>query len=249
MKKLIILFLFAAGFAFSQSIVIDDGAEINIQSGSDLCASNVGNITGNITGIGTQCNSPLPVALSSFSYLILNNNQVKLVWRTVSESNNKGFEISRSNKNDITKWNNVGFVNGAGNSAVPVDYSFMDARLSEGKYYYRIKQIDFNGNYKLYDMPGAASVLAPLKFFLGMNYPNPFNASTKISYQLPHDCMVTLKVYDVSGKEVQTIFDNLYQKADYYTVTFNAANLASGVYFYFIKANSFYEVRKMLLVK
>jgi len=249
MKKLIILFFFAAGFAYSQSIVIDSGAEINVQSGSDLCASTAGNITGNITGIGTQCNGPLPVSLSSFSYLILNNYQVKLVWRTLSESNNRGFEISRSEKNDKSKWNNVGFVNGAGNSAFPVDYSFMDARLSEGKYYYRIKQIDFNGNYTLYDMPGAASILAPLNFSLGMNFPNPFNAATKISYQLPFDCRVTLKVYDVSGKEVQSILDNLYQKADYYTVTFNASNLASGVYFYSIKADSFREIRKMILMK
>lgn len=92
------------------------------------------------------------------------------------------------------------------------------------------------------------SVKIPEEFILSQNYPNPFNPVTKISFELPKDEYVTLKLYDMTGKEVgQLISGNL--NAGKYEVTFNANQLTSGIYFYRLIAGSFTDVKKMILMK
>ena len=86
------------------------------------------------------------------------------------------------------------------------------------------------------------------KFSLANNYPNPFNPSTKIQYTLPTNEFVSLKVYDIIGREVATLV-NQQQSAGVYDVNFNASNLTSGIYFYKIDAGSFVDVKKMMLIK
>ena len=88
----------------------------------------------------------------------------------------------------------------------------------------------------------------PILFKLEQNYPNPFNPSTTIKYSIPKQSYVTIKIYDVPGREVQTLV-NEQKPAGNYQVEFNAANLPSGVYFYRIQAGSFKQVRKMMLIK
>jgi endo-1,4-beta-xylanase len=88
----------------------------------------------------------------------------------------------------------------------------------------------------------------PTSFKLDQNFPNPFNPSTKIRYSIPKASRVTLKIYDILGREVQTLV-NEQQAPGQYTVTFNAQNLASGVYFYRISAGNFSEVKKLMLLK
>ncbi len=88
----------------------------------------------------------------------------------------------------------------------------------------------------------------PLTFALEQNYPNPFNPSTTIGYQIPKQGMVSLKVYDVVGRLVRTLVNQV-QGAGSYKVRFDAATLASGVYFYRLQAGSSTTSMKMLLVK
>jgi len=88
----------------------------------------------------------------------------------------------------------------------------------------------------------------PVKYALTQNYPNPFNPSTTISYQLPVDAFVTLKVYDMMGKEVATLVNNL-KRAGGYDVSFDATNLPSGTYFYRMIAGNFSDVKKMTILK
>ncbi len=88
----------------------------------------------------------------------------------------------------------------------------------------------------------------PSKFLLEQNYPNPFNPSTQINYQLHVGSYVTLKIYDVLGREVETLV-NERQNAGKYTINFNADKLTSGIYFYTLKAGSFVSTKKMLLLK
>jgi hypothetical protein len=88
----------------------------------------------------------------------------------------------------------------------------------------------------------------PVAYFLSQNYPNPFNPSTKIRYEIPIESKVLIKVYDILGREVATLVND-YQKAGRYQVEWNAGNLASGVYFYSIKAGDFYSTKKLILLK
>ncbi|MCX6157088.1 MAG: T9SS type A sorting domain-containing protein [Ignavibacteriae bacterium] len=195
-------------------------------------------------------NSPLPVSLSSFTSSV-KNNSVTLNWSTISEINNKGFEIERTEAgiNDYAK---VGFVDGKGTTNQVSNYSFSDSKLNSGKYSYRIKQVDFNGNFEYFSLNSGIEIGAPKKFTLSQNYPNPFNPSTKIDYEIPADSKVNIVIYDISGKEVQQIV-NEYHKAGYYTAQFNASQLSSGTYFYKLSVNNTTgtEVltKKMTLIK
>jgi hypothetical protein len=88
----------------------------------------------------------------------------------------------------------------------------------------------------------------PLEFILCQNYPNPFNPTTKIKYQIPELSFVSLKVYDVLGNEVTTLVNE--EKAiGTYEISWHAENLPSGVYFYQLKAGTFIETKKMILLR
>jgi len=87
-----------------------------------------------------------------------------------------------------------------------------------------------------------------LDYELFQNYPNPFNAATTIRYELSQDGVVTIKIYDILGQEVETIL-NEFKTANWYEVDFSAIGLASGIYFYRIQAGNFVETKKMVLMK
>jgi photosystem II stability/assembly factor-like uncharacterized protein len=89
---------------------------------------------------------------------------------------------------------------------------------------------------------------APASFALQQNYPNPVNPATRIEYAIPKASHVSLKVFDLLGREVTTLVDEV-QDAGFKTVTFNASGLASGVYFYRLKAGSFVQTMKLILLR
>jgi hypothetical protein len=192
----------------------------------------------------------VPVELSSFTANTV-RNEVNLNWRTVSELNNSGFDVERT-VNGTSSWTKVGFVQGNGTTNSEKSYSYKDAGLTKGSYAYRLKQIDYNGNYKYYQLSGLVNVGVPNKFEISQNYPNPFNPSTKIAYDIPFDSKVAIKIFDVTGREVASLVNQV-QVAGYYTVSFNASNLSSGVYFYQINADggnqNFVKTLKMMLIK
>jgi len=187
---------------------------------------------------------PLPVELSTFAALLVGNS-VQLNWNTATEINNYGFDIERRVNN--SDWQTIGFVNGNGNSNTPHQYTFTDRQLIGGSQFaYRLKQIDNNGQY---EYSYIVEVLAlPKSFELDQNFPNPFNPSTKISWQSPVSGWQTLKVYDMLGTEVAKLVDE-YKPAGVFEVTFDAAGLASGIYVYRLQAGSFVETKKMVILK
>jgi hypothetical protein len=95
---------------------------------------------------------------------------------------------------------------------------------------------------------GNLTLGVPNVYTLGQNYPNPFNPSTKINFGIPRSGLVTIKVYDLLGKEIATLI-NEEKQAGYYDIEFNASHLASGAYFYRIQSNDFVETRRMMLIK
>jgi len=184
--------------------------------------------------------SPLPVELASFTYSV-SGRDVNLKWITSSEQNNSGFEVYRindgANRIVTSNWTNIGFIQGKGTTNGNTVYDFSDKNLTSGKYYYRIKQIDYNGNYEYFDLNGVAIIGTPSKISLGQNYPNPFNPVTNIGYEIPQDARVTMKVYDITGREISTLVNGS-QAAGYHTVIFDASKYSSGMYFYKIKVSS-----------
>lgn len=88
----------------------------------------------------------------------------------------------------------------------------------------------------------------PVNFILFQNYPNPFNPTTTINYAIPKDMMVKIKVYDISGREITSLVNELKQAGNH-SVSFNGHNLASGVYLYKIEVGDFVQTKKMLLIK
>ncbi len=89
----------------------------------------------------------------------------------------------------------------------------------------------------------------PLQYRLSQNYPNPFNPSTNIEFRLGNSALVTLKVYDILGREVATLIDNQRMNAGSHQSRFDASALASGIYLYKLQAGSFIQTRKMMLIK
>ena len=189
-------------------------------------------------------NYVVPVELISFTANIINQS-VQLSWQTATEMNNYGFNIERCI--DGYKWNNIGFVEGHGNSSSQQNYSFTDKNaLGGNKLKYRLKQMDFDGKYKYSNEVEVDNF--PSEFVLYQNYPNPFNPSTKIKYSVQHSTPITIKVFNLIGAEIETLVDEVKSEGSY-EITWNAVNIPSGVYFYQLKADSFIETRKMVLTK
>ncbi len=217
-------------------------------------SSGVKNIAGPLFGSPmalrfAQINDLLPVEYESFTSSV-KLNSVNLFWKVMSESNNSGFEIERSNvtiqNSDL--WSNIGFVNGNGTTTEPKQYSFTDKNLQTGKYKYRLKQIDLNGNFEYFELAEEVNIGVPDKFNLSQNYPNPFNPVTGIDYNLPDDGIVTIKVYDIIGREVKTLVNEM-KTAGFYKLQFNASDLSSGVYFYRMTAGEYNSVKKFVVMK
>jgi len=185
----------------------------------------------------------VPVELISFT-VSQNGNQVDLVWLTASEKNNSGFEVQRMSNAD---WETIGFVPGFGTTTEQHSYSFSDENLSDGIYNYRLKQIDYDGSFK-YSYEIEVEITSVLEFKLDQNYPNPFNPSTSISYQIPNNTHVTLKIYNELGVEVTTLVDEV-KPAGSYDIKYEASLLPSGVYFYQLRTETITQTKKMLLIK
>lgn len=192
--------------------------------------------------------STVAVELTSFGATV-NGSSVALNWQTASEINNRGFEIERKSPN--TNWENIGFVAGVGNSTSAMSYSYVDANVTGTSFKYRLKQIDFDGTF---EYSKEVEVDLNVKDFnLYQNYPNPFNPSTKIKFSVPQDGMVTVKVYNMLGQEIVTLFaDNA--SAGVHTLNWNGKDasgidVSSGSYICKMTAGNFIQSNKMILIK
>jgi hypothetical protein len=185
----------------------------------------------------------IPVEMSSFTFNV-SGNKVVLNWRTATETNNNGFEVQRKTSGE---WQTIGFINGSGTTTQPQAYSYTDAGLAAGTYTYRLNQVDFDGT------SHASSELVIVinkveNYSLEQNYPNPFNPTTQISYSVSQRGNVNLVVYDLLGREVANLVNEVKEPGSY-KVNFNAVNLPSGVYAYRIQSGNFVQTKKMMLMK
>jgi len=183
-------------YSYPYSVSQDDSAALRLSITHTLALGNMF-----IDDFRIHKSLVLPVELSYFTHVVKDNN-VTLKWQTLWEINNAGFDIERADFYSTPPgWEKITFITGRGTINEPSDYSFIDYRLNSGKYLYRIKQIDYNSNYKYYALASPILVEPPADYLLEQNYPNPTNPNTKINYRIPADGNVSIKVYEISGKE------------------------------------------------
>ncbi|MCB0284222.1 MAG: T9SS type A sorting domain-containing protein [Calditrichaeota bacterium] len=220
---------------------------------------------------GAGSDQALPVELQSFTAKNF-NNAVLLEWSTASELDNQGFEIERSlNKDngykviDSYKYNDA--LLGAGTTSHSNKYHYVDSEVSVDKtYWYKLVDVDINGTKTIH---GPVSVkteyaesrvensILPDKFALYPNFPNPFNPSTSIRFDIPamsqESLDITLTIFNTMGQKVTTLFDGKVTAGSYSLVwnglDDNGAILPSGVYIYNIKSDLFTASNRMLLIK
>jgi serine protease AprX len=199
---------------------------------------------GIVNALDAYNNSPVPVELISF-YGRLVSDKIILEWVTSTELNNFGFEIERSSTN--SSFEKIGFVEGNNTSVNRITYNFIDDDLSQSRYYYRIKQIDFDGTYSYSNV---IQVDIPLlsEFKLYPNYPNPFNPSTKIRFNVPVKSDVKITLNDVLGREIGVLFNEIAEPGTN-EIEINGSALSSGIYLVRMVAGSVQKIQKITLLK
>jgi len=178
----------------------------------------------------------LDVELVSFTAAVQADG-VRLLWRTASETNNLGFTVLRSR--DGNTWEQIAFVSGNGTSARLHEYSFLDAEIDWGQLYYRLQQLDRDGQSHLLPMVKVLRQL-PSHLMLHVNYPNPFNAGTTISYDLPASGWVDATIYNLQGRIIRRLVNGM-QSAGFHTIHWNGRKdsgeeAASGAYLCRVRA-------------
>ncbi len=185
-----------------------------------------------LTGTGIlNITGAVPVTLKELRGKLNNNLTVLLSWTTSAESGNKGFFIERNETNDQATWVNIGFVNGAGYSAIEKKYSLIDNQIQLSKIYrYRLRQVDFSGSFSYSNEVVIRVKDLQKDRLLLTNYPNPSRSISTIKYNLPSGGNVTLNVFDMLGKDVAALV-NGFQQSGIYSIEFNAGKLSKGIYF------------------
>jgi hypothetical protein len=189
----------------------------------------------------------VPVELISF-VAYKEKTSIFVKWTTATELNNNGFELERKMDKD---WQKISFITGKGTSTEVTEYKFRDDHFNssyKGVILYRLKQIDFDGQFTYSNILELNVDFSPKEYNLDNNFPNPFNPATIIRYSLPAAAFVTLKVYNTIGQEIATLV-NQKQESGRYELNFNAEGLTSGIYLYKIQTEKFVQTKKMILMK
>ncbi len=199
----------------------------------------------------------LPVELSDF-YAESKAGNVEVIWTTESEINNAGFNLYRS-EDDITYEKiNDNLIKGAINSTTAHNYEFVDVAIKGGvNYYYKLEDVTTSGETTRH---GPVTVFAEetdvtdKAFVLGDAYPNPFNPSTTINFMIAKEAKITINIYDMQGKRVNTLTDQVYSVGNYQVEwasnDVNGNPVSAGVYIYqMITSTGYSESAKMILIR
>ena len=203
---------------------------------------------------------PLPVQLSWFKIHPGPGQSISLEWLTLSEVNNYGFDVERKRDGDVAFRALPGvFIPGNGTTSGSHFYSFVDSTAGQGRWLYRLKQIDLDGAVRYSEIAATNGAAAAPDAFpdllrLSQNSPNPFNPSTEIQFSVGKTGMATLKVYNLLGQIEAILFSGVAQAGRTYRVEFsiggtNPTHAASGLYFYRLESGGKSDTKKMYILK
>ncbi len=190
--------------------------------------------------------------LSSTSYSITSTIDGGVVSCGFNDSlSNHPIRVRKIDSNGVEIWRKMYGFNENGNSAWNMKQTSDSGYVIVGRTDFQqddgyILKLDKNGDL----LPIGINIISetiPKDFILHQNYPNPFNPVTNIKFEIPKDVNVSIKIYDILGREVFSI--NEYKKAGSYEVKFDGSNLASGMYFYAFEVNGYKDTKKMVLLK
>ena len=199
----------------------------------------------------------LPVQMTNF---MATSNQesgnITLTWHAENEIGNVGYHVWRS-EHETKDYERIttSLINGNPGSMSGHEYSFIDKKISHGiTYWYKIESISIHGNSEFSGPVSAVGTLPiPDDFGLSQNYPNPFNPETTIEYQLPEDSKVTIRIFNLLGKQIKELV-NGFEQAGYLAVIwdgkdFQKNDVSSGIYLIQMQAGKFHEVRKATILR
>jgi uncharacterized repeat protein (TIGR01451 family) len=196
----------------------------------------------------------IPVELTSFQATAF-ADRVVLKWTTQSETENLGFNLFRKETSESAfKQINETLIRGAGTSEKRNDYEYADQDIVSGKSYcYLLYDIDYEGHATEHGPINVTAIEVPKDYVFEQNYPNPFNPETQIAFQLKQNGVVSLNIYNVSGRLVRSLAFQSYEVGRHVVLwdgkDDNGQVVASGVYVCRIHVNDFEQERKMLFTK
>lgn len=197
--------------------------------------------------LGSEAN-PLPVELSTFEGTVTDRG-VDLTWQTTAETNNAGFEIQRK-RTDVsgeTSWKRIGFVDGAGTTSESGAYEFTDADLPyvADSLSYRLRQVDVDGTGSVSEPILIGRTVDEVEL-LG-TYPNPARSRVTVRFAVPNRQKVTLRLYDVMGRQVRTVASSPQEGRKQMQV--GLSDLSSGIYFLRLVAGGQMRTQKLTVVR
>jgi len=197
----------------------------------------------------TEYAPPVPRLGSPIGDITINTSSPELTWFLPTNSSVTGYVLEYSTNRNMTN---------AVISEVTNTLKAIEGLMPDANYFWRVRARNSDGELSNYSSKGMFNTgtvtsadydaVTPDAFDLKQNFPNPFNPSTIINYSIPVSSFVTLKVFNILGKEVATLVNEM-QNAANYSIEFNAASLPSGVYFYRLNSGDFVSVQKMILIR
>ena len=199
-----------------------------------------------ITLTSAEGDPTLPVELAQFD-AFLNETDVVLQWKTLSESNNLGFDVQVKGENE-GDFRTLGFVDGNGTTAEASSYSFRASGLDFGLQTFRLRQIDLDGNFR-YSANVEVSVELPTEYVMDAAYPNPFNPRASFDFAVQDQQNVRASLYNMIGQEVAELFNGVVEANSTKQVGIDAGNLPSGIYIIRLAGEKFDATQTISLMK
>jgi len=237
-------------FDRSEDAIVDIGTNVSFESCSSspfpFCVEDGSYQTDTIVFIDGLNTGPLPVEFVGFR-AERSGSSVQLIWDVASETNNAGFEV-QLRRPDAPGWTRLTFVQGAGTTTKPTSYRYETDELKYGTHAFRIRQVDQSGSSLLSD---SVKVEIPLNrsYDISSTYPNPAVSSTSLDVAVGKRQNVKVELYDVLGRRLETVFDQLMTPNRTEVVRVKTDGLASGSYFLRIRGESFATTRRLTVVQ
>lgn len=194
--------------------------------------------------IGAGVGGTLPVELAAFNARH-SGNDVELLWNTLSETANAGFEVQQKAGPSFEP---VAFIPGNGTSSAAHTYSYKVADLEPGVHAFRLKQVDIGGNYT-YGPVVEVAIEVPGDFILGNAYPNPFNPEASFTLAVQNTQNVDVSVYNALGQRVATLHAGTLEGGETHNFTIDGSDLSSGLYLYRVQGENFSTTKTVSLLK